>query len=122
MESFEDLECWKLGAEIRKDVMRLTKSFPVEETLRLTDQMKRCARSVTNNISEGLGRFHYKENIQFCRHSGGSLFELKDHFLIAFDEGYISETQLIEYKQKITANLKVLNGYINYLKRAIDSN
>ncbi len=77
--------------------------------------MIRCSRSVTNNIAEGYGRFHYQENIQFCRHSRGSLFELKDHLIIAKDENYIVDEEFISYNSKINAALALLNGYINYL-------
>ncbi|MGQ0827266.1 MAG: four helix bundle protein [Bacteroidota bacterium] len=117
MNSFEELECWKVAAELRKEVSKLTKTFPAEEKFRLTDQMKRCSRSVTNNIAEGYGRFHYQENIQFCRHSRGSLNELIDHFIIAYEEEYIDEIKLNTYKEDINKNLRILNGYINYLRK-----
>ena len=47
----------------------LTKSIDTIEKFRLVDQMIRCSRSITNNIAEGYGRFHFKENAQFCRQS-----------------------------------------------------
>lgn len=117
MNSFEELECWKAAAEIRRDVIKLTKTFPPEEKFRLVDQMKRCSRSVTSNIAEGFGRFHYQENIQFCRHSRGSLNELLDHCIAAYDEEYIDEENLKNYREKINSNLRILNGYINYLRK-----
>jgi four helix bundle protein len=117
MDSFEELECWKMGRDIRKKIRSLVKSFPADEKYALVDQMKRCSRSVTNNIAEGFGRFHYQENIQFCRHSRGSLNELMDYLIIAFDEEYIDEPTLNQFKIDINNNLKVLNGYINYLKK-----
>ncbi len=116
MDSFEELDCWKLGSEIRKDVSQLVKKFPSDEKYRLSDQIIRCSRSVTNNIAEGFGRFHYQENIQYCRQSRGSLNELIDHLIIAFDEEYIDAETLDLLKSKIKRNLAVLNGYINYLK------
>lgn len=79
------------------------------------DQMKRCSMSVTNNIAEGFGRFHSQENIQFCRHPRGTLTELLDHLIIACEEEYINEQTLNQYKIETNNNLKVLNGYINYL-------
>jgi len=111
------LDCWKQANEIRKEISQLVKKFPSEEKFRLTDQMIRCSRSVTNNIAEGFGRFHYQENIQYCRQSRGSLNELLDHLIIATDEEYIDKTRFELLKEKINKNLAVLNGYINYLKR-----
>jgi four helix bundle protein len=73
MKSFEELECWKKSAFLRKEIGVLVKTFPKEEKFRLIDQMIRCSRSVTANIAEGYGRFHYQEFVQFCRQSRGSL-------------------------------------------------
>ena len=116
--SFEDLECWKVGRELRMYVSNLSKKFPKEEKYSLTDNMKRCSRSITNNIAEGYGRFHFQENIQFCRQSRGSLYELIDHLIIALDENYISKEEYQEARKMIDRNLAILNGYINYLIRA----
>lgn len=116
--SFEDLECWKLGRDIRRKISELIKKFPKEEKYGLTDQLKRSSRSITNNIAEGYGRFHYQENIQFCRVSRGSTYEALDQLLEANDENYIDDKALNETRQLIDKFLKVLNGYINYLGRA----
>ena len=117
LNSFEDLKCWQAGAKLRKEIRMLTNTFPSEERFRLTDQMIRCSRSITNNIAEGFGRFHYQENAQFCRQSRGSLSELIDHLLTAFDEKYISAEELQKFKIEITECLALLNGYINYLMK-----
>lgn len=113
--TFESLECWKVGAELRQEISNLVKTFPIEEKYRLVDQMIRCSRSVTNNIAEGYGRFHYLDNAKFCRNSRGSLMELLDHLLIAQESEYITIEQLNEYRQKINKNNALINGYIRYL-------
>lgn len=69
----------------------ILKSFPNDEKFELISQMRRASRSVTHNIAEGYGRFHYKENAQFCRISRGSLYELIDQLITAKDENYINE-------------------------------
>ena len=107
--SFEDLECWKVGTELRRFVSQLIKTFPKEEQFDLTSQMKRASRSVTHNIAEGYGRFHYQENIQFCRQARGSLYELIDQFIVAFDEKYITNEELIKGKEQINKSLALLN-------------
>jgi four helix bundle protein len=116
--SFEDLECWKACTDFRKFIRLTTKKLPAEEKYELISQMKRASRSITNNIAEGYGRFHFKENTQFCRQSRGSLYELKDDLIIALDEGYISKDEFDEGIQKFEKSLLILNGYINYLVRA----
>lgn len=59
---------------------RLLKQLPPEEKYALTSQIRRAAISVTNNIVEGHGRWHYQENVQYCRVSRGSADELIDDF------------------------------------------
>jgi four helix bundle protein len=117
---FRDLDVWKKCREIRLIVWKLCKEFPAEEKFRLTDQMIRASRSSTANIAEGYGRFHFQENIQFCRQSRGSLFELIDHVLVAEECEYIAsevKEQLIEH---ITVAIRLLNGYIKYLRTRKD--
>jgi four helix bundle protein len=118
MTTFEDLDCWKMITALRRKLSELVKTFPTIEKYRLTDQITRAARSATSNIAEGYGRFHYKENIQFCRQARGSLYELIDHIIIANDEGYISQEEQISLKAEIRSCLAILNGYINYLLKA----
>lgn len=77
---------------------------------------------MTANIAEGYGRFHFQENIQFCRQARGSLYETHDHLITACDEGYMTKEVLSEFEVKIDEVLKVLNGYINYLKKAKNPN
>jgi four helix bundle protein len=122
MRSFEDLDCWKKAAALRRKLSTLTKGFPSDEKYRLVDQIIRASRSVTANIAEGFGRFHYQEFIQFCRQGRGSLCELKDHLIVACEESYITEQELKELHEEIESCLAVLNGFINYLGRAKQQN
>ena len=120
--TFEDLECWRLGRDIRRSISAIVKDLPDHEKFTLSSQLSRASRSITNNIAEGYGRFHYQENVQFCRISRGSAYEIIDHLLVAYDEQYINEKKLVESRKLIDHFLKVLNGYINYLVKAKSNN
>lgn len=52
--SFEELDCWKAGTEVRRYVKELIASFPGFEKFELVDDMRRASRSVTHNIAEGI--------------------------------------------------------------------
>lgn len=114
--TFETLEVWKKARELRKETSKYTKTLPDIEKYRLVDQMVRASRSVTANIAEGYGRYHYQENMHFCRRARGSLYELLDHFTVAQDEEYISDEQFDHFRNQIFEVVKILNGYIKYLK------
>jgi four helix bundle protein len=115
--NFENLDVWKSAREIRNNISSLVRHFPLEEKYRLSGQLIRAARAVTANIAEGHGRYHYQENIQFCRVARGSMSEVLDHLICANDNNYITEHDLKSLRTKITLNLKMLNGYIAYLKK-----
>ena len=120
--SFEELEVYKAAREFRKKIYRLIKKLPAEEKYSLDGQMRRASLSLTNNIAEGHGRFHYQENIQFCRVSRGSLMELIDDLNLCIDEEYFPLKFLYELKDEGYRINKMLNGYISYLKRKRDGN
>jgi hypothetical protein len=65
IESWKDLEVWKISHDSVLDIYKLTKSFPPEERFRLTDQICRSAISVPTNIAEGKGRNSLREYLQF---------------------------------------------------------
>jgi four helix bundle protein len=114
---FRELEVWKEARSFRKELSALTRTFPDAEKYRLKDQLHRASRSVTACIAEGYGRYHYQENIQFCRQSRGSLMECLDHLTCALDEGYIDAEVFGKFEKQHDKILKMLNGYIAFLKR-----
>jgi four helix bundle protein len=117
MQTLDTLEVYIMAKIFRKEVIKTANIFPKEEKFLLTAQIKDSVRSITANISEGYGRFHYQEAIQFCRISRGSLMETTDHLSSALDEEYITGERYNELKQQSEHLLKMLNGYIAYLKR-----
>lgn len=92
-----------------------SKTFPEEEKYRLTDQLIRAERSVTANLVEGFGRFHYPGKSQFCRQGRGSLTVTPDHLICAFDENYVCDIQLNEFRAQYEKCLKLIKGYISFL-------
>lgn len=114
--TFEELEVYIMDREYRKKIYNLTKKLPHEEKYNLNIQMRKAATSLTNNVAEGHGRYHYQDNIRFCRQSRGSLEEILDDLNICIDEKYFKENFLEQLKKEGYQLLKKLNGYIKYLK------
>ena len=122
LRSFEDLECWQACRKVRQYISKLIKSYPKDEKYRIVDEMIRASRSTTHNIAEGFGRFHYQENIQFCRISRGSLYELKDQLICSLDDGFIKGEEYKEGMELIDKAIALVNGYINYLDKRKQTN
>ena len=115
--NFEELEVWKESRKLRIQISAVLKTFPPEEKYRIVDQLIRATRSITANIAEGHGRYHFQENIQFCRQARGSLTETLEHLICANDENFITAEQLTHFRNQYLLCLKLLNGYIVYLQR-----
>lgn len=111
----EDLDVWKECRKLRIELRKIAKSLPPEEKFRLVDQLTRACRSITNNIAEGYGRFHYQENIQYLRQSRGSVCECIDDLYVCFDEEYIDSKLFTELYEQSQLCIRLINGYIKYL-------
>ena len=114
---FTDIEAWKIARELRTALYKIVKHLPTEEKYNLASQMMRVAISCTANIAEGYGRFHFQENIQFCRISRGSMYEAQDHLITCIDNGYIEEKEYNKIFNISINAIKVLDGYIRYLNK-----
>jgi len=119
--SFEELTVWKLARLFRRQIYQASQGWPKQEMYGLTAQIRDAAVSITANIAEGYGRYHYQENIQHCRISRGSINEVLDHLYTALDEGYVPQKTFDESYAQGREVERVLNGYINYLKRQINT-
>ena len=116
---FEDLKVWQTGREFENRIYETSKQFPKEELYILTSQIRRAAISITANIAEGHGRYHFRENVQFCRTSRGSVNEVLDHLYTALNEGYIKQEEFDDLYGKGREVERLLNGYIGYLDKQL---
>ena len=115
-QSFTELDVWNCARKLKIRIWELIKTFPVDEKLRLTDQLIRSSRSICSVIAEGHAKFTYKDKINYCVIGRGSLSETWNRMIDAFDSGYITKNQLTSFKIDIDENAKLLNGYINFLR------
>jgi four helix bundle protein len=114
---FTDLTTWKAARLLRKNVYMVCRGFPKQETFELGSQMRRAAVSITANLAEGYGRFSYQENMQFCRQSRGSVYEIRDHLTTALDAGYVTPEQYKQLDLKAISVIKLINGYLRATKQ-----
>ncbi|MBI5573098.1 MAG: four helix bundle protein [Elusimicrobia bacterium] len=114
---FEELKAWQEARKYRQDIYELSKKFHKKELYGLTSQICRAVSSITANIAEGYGRYHWQENIQACRISRGSLNEVLDHLYTALDCKYITQEEFNKYYNNGRNLEQLLNGYIRYLEK-----
>jgi four helix bundle protein len=114
--AFEDLDVYKAARGFRREMCGVTRQLPGFEKFELGSQIRRAAVSLTNNIAERHGRYHYLEQIKFCLNSRGSLEELLDDLNVCEDESYLSADQIIRLKQEGRRVQQLLNGYMRWLR------
>jgi len=109
---FDDLDVYQLSFELANWIYDLTIDFPEEEKYGVISQLRRAATSIGANLAEGYGRYHYKENVQFCRNARGSLCELKHFMLFSLKRDYITEDILEDFLQRYKDLQVKINNYI----------
>ena len=114
--TFEDLEAYKCARSFRGAMYGVARALPEFEKFGLTSQIRRAAVSLTNNIAEGHGRWHYLDHIKFVLQARGSLQELLDDLNICGDENYVAATDLAKLKEQGWHVLKLINGYLRWLR------
>jgi len=92
------------------------RKLPDFEKYELGRQIRRAAVSLTNNIAEGHGHYHYLDEIKFQLQSRGSLAELLDDLNICQDEDYVPITGIVELKERAKEVQRLINGYIRFLR------
>jgi four helix bundle protein len=119
--AFEDLEVYRVAREFRKTMYRVTRGLPDIEKFGLAGQIRRAAVSLTNNIAEGHGRYHFLEQIKFTLHSRGSLEELIDDLNVCDDEQYLPVEEIASLKRCGWRLRQLIDGYIRYLRQQKNS-
>ncbi|SRR6266498_2237986 len=115
-QTFEDLDVYKAAREFRKAMYAVPHRLPDFEKYDLASQIRRASVSLTNNMAEGHGRYHYPDQIRFFLHSRGSLEELMDHVNVCLDENYIPSDEGAKLKEQARGVLALINGYLRYLR------
>ena len=122
--TFQDLEVWQVGRDVRVRLYIVVNRLPDSERYNLSAQIRRAAVSLTANVAEGYGRFHFKENIQYCRITRGSAYELIDHLITCQDERYLAKEEVEALHCELLTFVRLFNGYIRSIgtsKRTDDS-
>jgi four helix bundle protein len=111
---FEGLDCYQLALHVFREAYRVAKQLPDIERYNLADQLRRAATSVTLNIAEGYGRYHYLDKIRFYYVARGSLTESQAAFIACQAAGYTTDEALVRQRDLCHRALQALNGLIRY--------
>ena len=115
--SYQDLKIWQKAMNIVYLVYEAFDNFPDEERHGLQSQMKRASISIPSNIAEGWGRNSRATFLYFLKVSRGSLLELETQLLLAKHLGFLKDMGFKKIMDEVTQESKMLNAYINSLRK-----
>ena len=82
---------WQKAFALLLKVYEVAKTYPTEEKYGLVSDMRRAANSVTNNISEGFGRYERLDKTRFYKISRGSCYELINQSMASQALGFLPD-------------------------------
>jgi len=108
----EDLEVYRLSMELAEMVYADVQTWSYFDKDTVGKQIVRSADSISANISEGFGRFYFKENKLFCYYARGSMFETVTWISKSRNRKLISDEKYHDYQNKFNILGQKLNAYI----------
>jgi four helix bundle protein len=118
MMTLEELETYQLAEKMSDEIWSIVLGWDFFAKDTIGKQLVRAADSVSANLSEGYGRYFYKENKQFCYYSRGSLMETKTWIGKASRRNLINEQTSTELIKRLEIIHKKLNAYIKSIGRS----
>jgi four helix bundle protein len=111
----EDLEVYTLSEAFGDEIWFLVSSWDYFTKDTVGKQFTRSSDSISANIAEGFGRYHYKENKNFCYFSRGSVIETKSWLKKSYTRKLITEDQYQSLLNKLEVIHLKLNAYIKFI-------
>jgi len=108
----EELQVYQLSMDIGERVWKIVIDWDYFLKDTIGKQLVRAIDSVAANLSEGFGRYHYKEAKHFSYYSRGSLYETKTWLTKAYNRNLISEDEFSYFQSEINNIGVKLNNYI----------
>jgi len=108
----EELRVYALSMEMGEKVWNIVVGWNYFEKDTVGKQLVRAVDSVAANLSEGFGRYHFKETINFGYYSRGSLYETRTWLTKANNRGLITDEVFREFMTEMDNIGVKLNNYI----------
>lgn len=115
MRNFRELNVWKDGRVLVKEIYKLTQFIPDSERFGLIPQIQRSVISIPANIAEGCSKHSQKDFLRFLQISLGSAYELESHILLCEDLEFLTPEKAepaIQNIQKLQRGIASLIKYI----------
>jgi len=114
-----ELEVYKISREVSKQAWLIYQRFDWKDKKVIGDQWITAIDSISANIAEGFGRFHYLDKNKFNYNARGSLFEALDWTDKLYERKKITQEEYGLLMEKLKNCHIKLNGYIKSTKSQV---
>jgi len=118
----EDLQVYQLSMSLGDRIWNIVVNWDYFAKDTIGKHLVKAADSVASNISEGYGRFHYKESKHFGYYARGSLYETKTWITKAHNRSLINDVDFHNFQEDIKVLGIKLNNYIRSIGKKGSSN
>ena len=113
----DELQVYQLSMELGEKIWKIVMKWDYFAKDTVGKQLVRAVDSIAANLSEGYGRYHYKESRHFGYYSRGSLFETKTWITKAHNRGMTNDVDFGEIIKSVDIIGVKINNYINSIGR-----
>lgn len=117
----EELKVYNLAMEMGEKIWAIVDGWNYFQKDTVGKQFVRASDSIASNLSEGYGRYHYREKKNFGYYSRGSLYETKTWIVKASNRKLITGTDFQSISSDLLTISKMLNGYIRSIGKSNES-
>jgi four helix bundle protein len=111
VDSFRDLEIYKMARAVSIEIFNVSQKFPKEEKYSLTDQIRRSSRSVGAQIAEAWAKRSYKKHfVSKLTDADGEQLETQHWIETAMDCKYIKDDQAQDLIDRYASIGRMLNS------------
>jgi four helix bundle protein len=115
--TYRDLIVWQKAVAFVTRICEVTRSYPDDERIGLTAQIRRCSVSIPGNVAEGFGRHATNDFIRFLRIAMGSLCEIQTQLLISKNLNFINDDNHAELDEATRELERMLTSMIRKLSQ-----
>ena len=113
----EDLNIYQMAEDLSDRIWGICIKWDYFAKDTIGKQLVRAADSISANIAEGHGRYHFNDRLKYCYYARGSLEETKNWISKATRRKLIA-TEISEINHALELLPKKLNAYIRSIKKA----
>ncbi len=119
--SLNELEIYREAMRLGEDLWECVIGWDFFAKDTVGKQLVRSVDSIAANISEGHGRYHFKENQKFCYYARGSLTETQTWIEKSARRGLLDTDQARNLYAEFETLRKRLNAYIKSIGPSSDT-